>query len=178
MVGADGRIAGRGYREIPQHFPQPGWVEHDPADLIRCTLEAAREAIAAAGATPETIGITNQRETVVLWDRTTGDPVGRAIVWQDRRTALRCAELAGDAARISELTGLVVDPYFSATKLEWLLRQPGIRGRAARRDGGQLADLVSDRWRGARDGPDQRGPHDALRHRRAALEPGAVRPLR
>ena len=143
MVGADGRIAGRGYREIPQHFPQPGWVEHDPADLIRSTLEAAREAIAAAGATPETIGITNQRETVVLWDRTTGDPVGRAIVWQDRRTALRCAELAGDAARISELTGLVVDPYFSATKLEWLLRQPGIRGRAARGD--LLAGTV-DSW--------------------------------
>lgn len=143
MVGADGRIAGRGYREIPQHFPQPGWVEHDPADLIRCTLEAAREAIAAAAAMPETIGITNQRETVVLWDRTTGDPVGRAVVWQDRRTATRCAELAGDAGRISELTGLVVDPYFSATKLEWLLRQHGVRGRAARGD--LLAGTV-DSW--------------------------------
>lgn len=143
MVGADGRIAGRGYREIPQHFPQPGWVEHDPADLIRCTLEAAREAIAAAGMMPETIGITNQRETVVLWDRMTGDPVGRAVVWQDRRTATRCAELVDDAGRISELTGLVVDPYFSATKLEWLLRQHGVRRRAARGD--LLAGTV-DSW--------------------------------
>ncbi len=143
MVGADGRIGGRGYREIPQHFPQPGWVEHDPVDLIRCTLDAAREAIAAAGAMPETIGITNQRETVVLWERTTGDPVGRAVVWQDRRTATRCADLAGHAARISELTGLVVDPYFSATKIEWLLRQHGIRGRAAR---GDLLVGTVDSW--------------------------------
>ena len=97
VVGADGRILGRGYREIPQHYPQPGWVEHDPRDLVDRTLEAAREAIERARVTPVAIGITNQRETVVLWDRKTGEPLGRALVWQDRRTADRCLELASDA---------------------------------------------------------------------------------
>jgi glycerol kinase len=125
VIAQDGRLIGRGYREFTQYFPQPGWVEHDPEEILRVTIEAAREAIAQAGGIPAGIGITNQRETVVLWDRRTLMPVSRAIVWQDRRTADRCAELrsAGHEETIREATGLVLDPYFSATKLEWLLRQ-------------------------------------------------------
>ena len=143
MVTADGRIAGRGYREITQHYPRPGWVEHDASEILERTLAAARDAVSQAGEIPVAIGITNQRETIVLWDRATGTPVARAIVWQDRRTAARCAELADAADRISALTGLVVDPYFSATKLEWLLRDPSLRGRAER---GELAAGTIDSW--------------------------------
>ena len=110
------RIVGRGYSELPQHFPRPGWVEHDPNEIWQSVVEAAR----AAGGTPDTVAITNQRETTVLWDRATGEPVAPAIVWQDRRTADRCREL--DAELIRAKTGLVPDPYFSATKLEWLLQ--------------------------------------------------------
>ncbi|HJU66365.1 MAG TPA: glycerol kinase GlpK [Gemmatimonadaceae bacterium] len=143
MVGADGTISGRGYREITQHFPRPGWVEHDAEEILFRTLEAAREAIAASRAVPSAIGITNQRETVVVWDRRTGEPVARAIVWQDRRTTPRCAELAPRADRIMALTGLVVDPYFSATKLEWLLAQPAVRQRA---ETGELAAGTVDSW--------------------------------
>jgi glycerol kinase len=142
VVADTGRIIGRGYREIPQHFPQPGWVEHDPRDLLGRTVEAAREAIERAGVTPDAIGITNQRETVVVWDRKTGEPVGRAIVWQDRRTADRCLELAPQAERIAQLTGLVTDPYFSGTKLEWMLRDS--TGSRARR--GELAAGTVDSW--------------------------------
>ncbi len=131
VVGADGRVVGRGYREFPQHFPQPGWVEHDPQDLLRTICEAAREAIAAAGVAPVAVGITNQRETVVVWDRETGVPLGNAIVWQDRRTAARCAALAPRADEIRARTGLVVDPYFSATKLEWIIAERA-RGRTDR----------------------------------------------
>jgi glycerol kinase len=141
----DGRVLGRGYREIPQHFPRPGEVEHDPAALVDSLVEAAREALAESGATPEAIGITNQRETVVLWDRESLEPVGRAIVWQDRRTAARCRELReqGHAVRIRERTGLVVDPYFTATKLEWLLRDPALRRRA---EDGSLAAGTVESW--------------------------------
>jgi len=143
MVAADGSIAGRGYREIAQHFPRPGWVEHDPMDILDRSLEAAREAVAHAARPPVAIGITNQRETVVLWDRASGTPVANAIVWQDRRTAARCAELAPKGAEISARTGLVLDPYFSATKLEWLLRQRDVGERAAR---GELAFGTVDAW--------------------------------
>jgi glycerol kinase len=143
VVGRDGRILGRGYREIPQHYPQPGWVEHEPRDLLDRTVDAAREAIESARVTPDAIGITNQRETVVLWDRETGEPLGRAIVWQDRRTAERCLELAPNAERIARLTGLVTDPYFSGTKLEWMLRNPAVRRRAER---GELAAGTVDSW--------------------------------
>lgn len=127
VIARDGRVIGRGYREFSQHFPRPGWVEHDPEEIIRVTLEAAREAIAAAREMPIGIGITNQRETVVLWDRRTMAPVAPAIVWQDRRTADRCAALraAGQEDAIRERTGLVLDPYFSATKIEWLLHHLG-----------------------------------------------------
>ncbi|HKS07415.1 MAG TPA: glycerol kinase GlpK, partial [Gemmatimonadaceae bacterium] len=140
VVSADGRIVGRGYREITQHFPKPGWVEHDPNELFTATRDAAREAIAESRVAPDCIGLTNQRETVVMWDRTTSEPVGTAIVWQDRRTAARCAELAPRAADIRERTGLVVDPYFSATKIEWLLAN-----RAPRRDANIIVGTV-DSW--------------------------------
>ncbi len=143
MVDANGRIAGRGYREITQHYPQPGWVEHDPSELVVHTVEAARDAIAQAGAVPVAIGITNQRETVVIWDRKTGRAIGRAIVWQDRRTARRCAELAPRSAWIAERTGLVTDPYFSATKLEWMLRDSAVMARAT---AGELAAGTVDSW--------------------------------
>jgi glycerol kinase len=113
------RVVGRGYAELPQHFPQPGWVEHDPREIWQSVLEAAD----AAGGTPDTVAITNQRETTILWDRATGEPVAPAIVWQDRRTAARCREL--DADFLLAKTGLLPDPYFSATKLEWLLREHG-----------------------------------------------------
>jgi glycerol kinase len=123
MLGEDGRIAGRGYRELPQYFPEPGWVEHDAMEILECVRAAGREAIADAGKPPAAIGITNQRETVVLWERSTGKPVYRAIVWQDRRTAARCMALSPKRDWIYERTGLIVDPYFSATKIEWLLRE-------------------------------------------------------
>ncbi len=149
VIHQDGRILGRGYREITQHFPQPGWVEHDAEEIFRVTMEAAREAMAAARGRPVGIGITNQRETVVLWDRRTLKPVGPAIVWQDRRTADRCRQLAaeGRGAAIRERTGLVLDPYFSATKLEYLLKDPELRRRAAR---GELAAGTIDSWLVAR----------------------------
>jgi glycerol kinase len=128
-------------REFPQIYPHPGWIEHDPEDLWNTTLSTAREAIAKVGG-PQTIaaiGITNQRETTLVWDRKTGKPIHNAIVWQDRRTADRCAELArgGHAALVRERAGLVLDPYFSATKIAWILDQaPNGRERAAR---GELA---------------------------------------
>jgi len=143
VIGQNGRILGRAYREITQHYPAPGWVEHDAHEILERTVAAAREAIADAGVDPIAIGITNQRETIVVWERATGRAVHRAIVWQDRRTADRCLELAPHAAMIAEKTGLVTDPYFSATKLEWLLAQPGMRERAQR---GELAAGTIDSW--------------------------------
>jgi len=112
--------------EFAQHFPQSGWVEHDPADLWRTTLATCREALTHAGVAPvqiAAIGITNQRETTVVWDKQTGEPIHNAIVWQDRRTADQCRILrdAGHEAMITERTGLLVDPYFSSTKLKWIL---------------------------------------------------------
>jgi len=130
----EGAIRGRAYSEFEQHFPEPGWVEHDAAEIWEVTRRVAAEAIGAAGVRGEEllgIGITNQRETVVAWDPDTGEPVHRALVWQDRRTAARCDELkaAGHEALVRERTGLVIDPYFSGTKIEWLLRNAeGIEG--------------------------------------------------
>jgi len=143
MIGDDGRVAGRGYREIPQYFPHPGWVEHDPMEILECVRGAARDAVAAAGAMPSAIGITNQRETVVVWERATGKPVHRAIVWQDRRTADRCRRLAPQAAWIGARTGLVPDPYFSASKLEWLLQDRKLSSRYTPDD---LAAGTIDSW--------------------------------
>jgi glycerol kinase len=145
VIRRDGSVAGRGYREFTQHFPQPGWVEHDAEEIFRVSVEAMREAVAGSGERPVGLGITNQRETVVLWDRRTLDPVARAIVWQDRRTTDRCRGLreAGLEPMLRERTGLVADPYFSATKLEWLLRDAGLRRRAAK---GELAAGTVDSW--------------------------------
>ena len=143
VLTEDGRVAGRGYQEITQHYPRPGWVEHDADEIFDRTIAAGRDAIAQSKQTPKAIGITNQRETVVLWDRRTGRPVGPAIVWQDRRTAARCTELAPQADDISTRTGLVVDPYFSATKLELLLRDRDLAQRA--RKGDVLAGTI-DSW--------------------------------
>jgi glycerol kinase len=143
MIAADGRIAGRGYRELPQYFPRPGWVEHDAIEILECVKQSAADAMRDADATPEAIGITNQRETVVVWERASGRPVHRAIVWQDRRTTERCAALANRRAWINERTGLLPDPYFSATKLEWLLRQERLLERYGAPD---LAAGTIDSW--------------------------------
>ena len=146
VIGEDGAVRGRGYRELPQHFPTPGMVEHDPEDILRVTLEAAREALAQARVVPQALGITNQRETVCVWERATGRPLHHAIVWQDRRTAPLCAELArqGRADAIRARTGLVLDPYFSATKIAWLLEHvPGLRARVA---AGEAVFGTVDAW--------------------------------
>jgi glycerol kinase len=132
----EGRIAGRSYREFEQHFPRPGWVEHDAGEIWDVTRRVATEAIVDAGiqgADLKGIGITNQRETVVAWDPDTGEPIHRALVWQDRRTAQRCDELkrAGHEELVRERTGLVIDPYFSGTKIEWMLQNVEGAERAA-----------------------------------------------
>jgi glycerol kinase len=131
----EGRVAGRAYSEFEQHFPRPGWVEHDATEIWETTRRVGAEAIADAGidgAELEAIGIANQRETVVAWDPVSGEPVHRALVWQDRRTAERCDELraAGHEDLVRERTGLVIDPYFSGTKIEWLLRNVEAAERA------------------------------------------------
>lgn len=145
VLGHDGRILGRGYREIAQFFPHPGEVEHDPMQLLTASVAAARDALGAAGVPVDAMGITNQRETVVVWDRITLAPIGPALVWQDRRTAARCADLRaqGVEAMLRARTGLLLDPYFSATKLEWLLRDPVLRARAER---GELCAGTVDTW--------------------------------
>ncbi len=125
VVDEELRVHRRGYVELRQHFPQPGWVEHDPDEIWESVLAAAAQA-GLDGV--EAVAITNQRETTILWNRSTGRPVAPAIVWQDRRTAERCREL--DAGLIRERTGLVPDPYFSGTKLEWLLREHPASGLA------------------------------------------------
>jgi glycerol kinase len=144
-VDENGEPRARSYREFAQHFPRPGWVEHDADDIWRVTcetLDAVTREIDALGETVAAIGITNQRETAVVWDRRTGEPRYRAIVWQDRRTADRCAELraAGYEPLIRARTGLVLDPYFSATKLAWLLHEGGVPVDAA------LAFGTVDAW--------------------------------
>jgi glycerol kinase len=136
VFDGEGRVAGRAYSEFEQHFPRPGWVEHDAGEIWEVTRRVAGEAIADAGirgAELDGIGIANQRETVVAWDPASGEPIHRALVWQDRRTAERCDELkaAGREALVRERTGLVIDPYFSGTKIEWLLRNVEGAERAA-----------------------------------------------
>ena len=125
-VGEDGRPRGKGYREITQHFPRPGWVEHDPEEIWQSVLGATDDALDAAGAAApnvRAVGITNQRETLVIWNRRDGRPLHPAIVWQDRRTAADCDRLreAGEEERVRRVTGLVIDPYFTATKLHWAM---------------------------------------------------------
>jgi glycerol kinase len=136
-------------QEFAQVFPQPGWVEHDAMEILATQRAVARDALARAGVPVKSvmaIGITNQRETTLLWDRQSGEPIANAIVWQDRRTAAACRELkeAGAESLVRERTGLVIDPYFSATKIGWLLDNiPGARGRAER---GELAFGTIDTW--------------------------------
>jgi glycerol kinase len=136
----DSRIAALAQREFPQHYPAPGWVEHEPDDLWTSTIQTCREALAQVGAGPADIagiGITNQRETTLVWDRATSQPVHRAIVWQDRRTADLCTRLReeGHEPSIAARTGLILDPYFAATKLAWILDNvAGARVRAERGD--------------------------------------------
>ena len=137
VIGPDGTALGRGYREFTQHYPKPGWVEHDPTELWQSVIDATEESLRSAGVAPsgcKAIGITNQRETTLVWDRRNGKAVHNAIVWQDRRTAQMCDQLrdAGRQALFSERTGLVLDPYFSGTKLAWLLdHTEGARALAA-----------------------------------------------
>jgi glycerol kinase len=149
VVSSDGRILARAYSEFEQHFPRPGRVEHDAGEIWTVTTRVAREALdapEARAASVEAIGITNQRETLVVWDRETLEPVHRAIVWQDRRTVGICQELkdAGHEAEIRGRTGLLLDPYFTGTKLTWLFREePHLRARA---EAGELAAGTVDSW--------------------------------
>jgi glycerol kinase len=144
-----GAIRGLAQQEFEQHYPQPGWVEHDAEEIWRAQYAVAEEALAAAKIPPAElagIGITNQRETTVLWDRRTGEPIARAIVWQDRRTAPMCEELrkAGHEELIRTRTGLVIDAYFSATKIAWLL--DNVAGARAKAERGELAFGTIDTW--------------------------------
>ncbi len=148
VVAQDGRVLARAYSEFSQHFPNPGWVEHDALEIWEVTKEVSWKALAEAGdeAQVEGVGITNQRETVVLWDRESLEPVHRAIVWQDRRTASICSELKdrGLEAEVRKRTGLLLDPYFSGTKLTWLFRnRPELRARA---EAGEVAMGTVDSW--------------------------------
>ena len=149
VVDPDGAVRGRGYAELPQRFPRPGWVEHDPEEIWQTTCQALERALGAARVSSAEIlavGITNQRETAILWERASGRPVHNAIVWQCRRTAALCEALKADGAEpeFREKTGLVLDPYFSGTKIRWLLDEvPGARARAER---GELAFGTVDSW--------------------------------
>ncbi len=123
LVLHDGTTAASAYREFTQYFPQPGWVEHDAEEIWNAVVETISEVIARTGTTPTAIGITNQRETVVAWSRASGLPLHRAIVWQDRRTAKHCKQLAPYLDIVRSTTGLVLDPYFSGTKIAWLINE-------------------------------------------------------
>jgi glycerol kinase len=149
VFNSRGEPVGSARVELSQHFPQPGWVEHDPIEIAEAAVSVAKQAIGRARLTPDdiaAIGITNQRETTIVWERSTGRPVANAIVWQDRRTAEICQDLAKtDHARdIRKITGLVVDPYFSATKLMWLLTT--IPDGQARAEAGELCFGTVDSW--------------------------------
>ncbi len=186
VFDADLRLVASAQEEFPQHFPQSGWVEHDPDDIWSSVAGTCRGAIERAGLKPAdiaAIGITNQRETTLVWERDSGRPLGRAIVWQDRRTAPLCAELraAGHEAMITERTGLLLDPYFSGTKLKWLLdAHPGARERARR---GELLFGTVDSyliWKltggvGACHRRHQRGADAALQHPAGCLGPRDLR---
>ena len=143
-IFSDGRASVSNYREFPQYFPQPGWVEHDALEILLAVRKTLSEVIAQLAALPNAqiaaIGITNQRETIVAWDKSTGVPFGRAIVWQDRRTADRCTDLLPMLATVRATTGLVLDPYFSGSKVQWMIEN----GQAPRSD--DLAVGTIDSW--------------------------------
>jgi glycerol kinase len=145
----EGNLLGLAQQEFTQHFPEPGWVEHNPEEIWDSQLATAREALKRAGISASelgAIGITNQRETTILWERRTGRPVYRAIVWQDRRTAGICDELKARGLEpvFHQKTGLVLDPYFSGTKIKWILdHHPDLRARA---EAGELAFGTVDSW--------------------------------
>ena len=148
LFTANGEVRGTAQHDLTQFYPRDGWVEHDAVEIWDKTLAAAREMVAEAGGAENiaAIGITNQRETVVAWDKTTGQPLARAIVWQDRRTAPKCDELraAGHEPAVSEATGLLLDPYFSATKMRWLIdNEPAVADAAER---GTLAFGTIESW--------------------------------
>ena len=149
IFDAEGNVRSSAYSEFTQHYPKPGWVEHDAEEIWTVSIGLVPEALSRAGIQAseiKAIGITNQRETTVMWDRATGEPVGRAIVWQDRRTAAICDELKarGLEETFRRKTGLVLDPYFSGTKVKWLLdNTAGLRGRAGR---GEVAFGTIDSW--------------------------------
>jgi glycerol kinase len=147
VVDRGGRIKGRAYAEIRQFYPKPGWVEHDPEEIYRSVVALSKKAIAAAKVSASAIaaiGITNQRETFVVWERRSGRPVHRAIVWQCRRSAEICDQLRDREPEVMRRTGLIIDPYFSGTKLKWLLdAKPELRARAAK---GELCFGTIDTW--------------------------------
>ena len=149
IFDADYSVVAQAQQEFTQHFPDSGWVEHDAADIWRTSLDTAHIALQEAGIEPQQIagiGITNQRETTLLWDRNSGEPIYNAIVWQDRRTADYCTELKqlGHEAMVSNKTGLLLDPYFSATKIAWIL--DNVDGARARAEAGELAFGTVDSW--------------------------------
>jgi glycerol kinase len=149
LFDESGTIAATAQHEFEQFYPQAGWVEHDPTEILTSQLSCAVEALGKIGARPRdvaAIGITNQRETVVVWERATGKAIHPAIVWQDRRTAARCSDLeaTGAGEAVSAKTGLVLDPYFSATKVAWILDH--VQGARARADKGELAFGTIDSW--------------------------------
>jgi glycerol kinase len=163
----EGRPLATARREFTQHYPAQGWVEHDPEDIWRDALATAREAIEAAGRSVRAIGIANQRETVVVWDRKTGLPVHRAIVWQDRRTAGVCDALRRDGAEelVRARTRLQLDPYFSATKIGWILDNVvDARARAERGDllSGTVDSFLLWRLTGGQVHANQRQPHHVI----------------
>ena len=147
LLDSRGRVKARAYQEIRQYYPEPGWVEHDPEEIYRSAVVLSKKALRAARITARdvcAIGLTNQRETFVVWERKSGRPVHRAIVWQCRRSASICDELRGREPEITQRTGLLLDPYFSGTKLKWLLdRHPQLRSRAQR---GELCFGTIDSW--------------------------------
>ena len=149
LFGKDGAIVAHGQREFKQIYPQGGWVEHDPYDILTSQMSSVVEVLGQAGIRPRdlaAVGITNQRETTIVWDRETGKPVYNAIVWQDRRTAERCRQMKSDGTEetVRQKTGLLIDPYFSSSKIAWILEN--VDGARQRAEAGKLAFGTVDSW--------------------------------